>query len=410
VARVLEQEGFDVRRLAFCFRDADDLEDLREPIMDVGRMQFWGSDAHKAYGPCRHHLSEYLATVAALQTPDILTEFTNYIRATAPEVILLEHPWTWPLLERLAEVHSGKVRIVYNSQNVEIALKRRILDEHGITPPSMMLSGIEALERGLVNHAAGICCCTRVDANIYASWGARRVLVAPNGGVQRDRGHLLDILPWPVEPAQSYGLAIGSLHPPNVSGFMNLIAPSLPFLRPYQRVVLAGGAGPEIVQALEAKGLGQIAYERLISLGAVDEFCLDCAIANARVLLLPIQYGGGSNVKTAEALLSRRPMLATVTAMRGFEKFLNVPGVTLVADEGGEFGRAMLTALDHPLGAKCPDCADLSSLLWESTITPLVELMRELEEEITADPRWNKCSGNKGMPRAGAAKPGDRSL
>jgi hypothetical protein len=380
VARVLEQEGFDVRRLAFCFRNADDVEDPREPIIDLRRMLFCGSQKFKAYGPCRFLLADYIATVTAIETPYILAEFDERVRAAAPDVVLLEHPWTWPLLARLEEVRSGAVRVVYNSQNVEIALKRRILHEEGIPAPPEVLDGVEALERGLVTNAAGVSACTRMDADVYADWGARRVVVAPNGGVQRERRHLLDILPRPLKVDHSYALAVGSNHPPNISGFMNLVVPSLPLLRPGQRVVVAGGMGPGVIEALEAQGLGRIANARLIVLGMVDEFCLDCAIANANVLLLPIQYGGGSNVKTAEALLSRRPIIAAAAAMRGFDMFREVPNVT-IADGSVDFGTAMLATLDRPYSAQGVDHPALSSLLWESTVAPLVGIMREIHAD-----------------------------
>ncbi len=386
VARVLEQEGFDVRRLAFCFRNADDLEDQREPIIDLRRMLFWGSPKFKAYGSCRFRLAEYIATVAALEAPYILAEFDERVRAAAPDVVLLEHPWTWPLLSRLEEVRSGAVRVVYNSQNVEIALKRRILEEEGIPAPLEALDGVEALERDLVVRAAGVSTCTRMDADEYANWGAQRVVVAPNGGVQRERRHLLDILPRPLAVEHSYALAVGSDHPPNISGFMNLVVPSLPLFRPHQRVVLAGRMGPGVIEALEAQGLGRVANARLIVLGMVDEFSLDCAIANANVMLLPIQYGGGSNVKTAEALLSRRPIIAAAAAMRGFDAFREVPNV-VIADGSDDFGTAMLAALDRPYGPHGADHPALSSLLWESTVAPLVGMMREIEGEIRPDRR-----------------------
>jgi Glycosyl transferase 4-like domain/Glycosyl transferases group 1 len=384
VARVLEQEGFDVRRVAFCFRSPDDLEDEREPIIDIRRMLFWGTQKFKAYGPCRFRLAEYIATVAALEARYILAEFDERVRAAAPDAVLLEHPWTWPLLARLEEVRSGAVRVVYNSQNVEIALKRRILQEEGISAPPGVLDGVEALERDLVARAAGVSACTRMDADVYVNWGARRVVVAANGGVQRQRRHLLDILPRPLAVEHSYALAVGSNHPPNISGFMNLIVPSLPLLRPHQRVVLAGSVGPAIIEALEAQGLGRIAKARLIVLGIVDDFCLDCAIANANVLLLPIQYGGGSNVKTAEALLSRRPVIAAAAAMRGFDAFREVPNLT-IADRSVDFGAAMLAALDRPYRTEGGDHPTLSSLLWESTVAPLVRMMREIEKEIRVD-------------------------
>jgi hypothetical protein len=86
-ARVLEQEGFEIQRLAFCWRGADDVEDPREPIIDTGRMSFWGGKAYKAYGPGRSYIGDYLAAVGALQTPAILREFDNQIRTMAPDVI-----------------------------------------------------------------------------------------------------------------------------------------------------------------------------------------------------------------------------------------------------------------------------------------------------------------------------------
>jgi hypothetical protein len=390
VARVLEQEGFDVRRLAFCFRNGDDLDDPREPIIDLRRMLFWGSPKFKAYGPCRLRLADYIATVAALETPHILAEFDKSVRAASPDVVLLEHPWTWPLLARLDEVRSGAVRVVYNSQNVEIALKRRILEEEGISAPPEVLDGVEALERGLVTSAAGVSACTRMDADVYANWGTRQVVVAPNGGVRRERRHLLDILPCPLETAHSYALIVGSDHPPNISGFMDLVVPSLPLLRPHQRVVIVGRMGAAIIDALEAQGLGRLAEARLVVLGVVDEFCLDCAIANANVLLLPIQYGGGSNVKTAEALLSGRPIVAAAAAMRGFDAFREVPNLT-IADESADFGTAMLAALDGPYKSQGADHPALSSLLWESTVAPLTGMMREIEEEFLVD-QWRTRS------------------
>jgi Glycosyl transferase 4-like domain/Glycosyl transferases group 1 len=386
VARVLEHEGFELQRLAFCHRVGDDVDDPREPIIDIRAMPFWENGEFDAYGPCRFRLSDYLGTPAALRVPSILAEFDERVRAARPDVILLEHPWTWPLLARLDEVRSGAVRVVYNSQNVEIALKRRVMEDENMWAPPGVLEGIEALERDLVAHATGVSACTRVDADAYVDWGARRVVVAPNGGVRRERGHLLDIVRWPIEPAHSYALAVGSDHPPNVSGFMDLVLPSLPLLRPFQRVVVAGGACRGIGQALEAKGLTRMAEGRLILLGPVDEFCLDCTIANAHVLLLPIQYGGGSNVKTAEALLSRRLTVATATAMRGFHGFSDVPGMT-VAEADGDFGRAMLAALDRPFQAESPDHPLLASLLWEHTIAPLAAMMRQIEKEISASRR-----------------------
>src|SRR5215469_8858112 len=153
IGRVLEESGFDVRRIAFCFRVPSDLDDPREAIIDVTPMPFWRSSEYASYGPCQDYLSDYFPTIGALQTPAILAEFDDQVRAAAPDAVLLEHPWTWPLLARLEEFSSGAVPVVYSSQNVESTLKRTMFRELGIIPPPGVMEGVEALEQGLVARA-----------------------------------------------------------------------------------------------------------------------------------------------------------------------------------------------------------------------------------------------------------------
>ncbi len=380
IGRVLEAAGFDVRRVAFGFRPQDHEDDPREPLVDVGRGPFWGSPEHAAHGESWTYVSDYVSAVAALQTPEIRDDLSARVRESEPDVILLEHPWSWPLVALLDEVASGRVPIVYSSQNVEAALKRRIFAEENLDYRPGTFEAIEALERDLVAHAAGVSTCTGADAREFAAWGAQRVVVAPNGGVRRARDHLIDLLPQPLEPSNPYLLAVGSGHPPNVSGFLDLVVPALTRLRPNQRVVLAGGVGCGVQQALHARGVGRMAEGRLVVLGQVDDFTLDCVIANAHALLLPIQYGGGSNVKTAEALLSGRPIVATETAMRGFDACRDLPGVSIAGDPEG-FGRAMFAALAAPFQELPTDHPALSALLWDSTIQPLVGLLRDIAAE-----------------------------
>lgn len=386
IGRVLEQHGFDLRRLAFVPRGPDDLDDPREPIIDigVGRMPFWNSDTYISFGPWRVWLGDYLATGAALRTPEVLAEFDARVRAAAPDVILLEHPWTWPLLARLDEIRSGAVRLVYSSQNVEMLHKRRMSEAEGVMPPDDVLKGVEALEKELVAHAVGVSACTRADADAFRAWGASRVVVAPNGGVRRVRDHLLDVLPWPLEARDAFAFVVGGAYPPNVSGFVDLVAPALAMLRPNQKVAVAGKMAQPVAQALAGLGQASLMDERLVLLGPVDEFCLDCLIANAHVIVLPIRYGGGSNLKTAEALLAGRPIVAAEAAMRGFEDFCDSLRVAL-ADDAKTFGRAMMAALDQPFAASRHDEPALGRLLWESTIAPLVGLLREVEREIAAE-------------------------
>jgi glycosyltransferase involved in cell wall biosynthesis len=101
---------------------------------------------------------------------------------------------------------------------------------------------------------------------------------------------------------------------------------------------------------------------------------LDYLINRAAVLLLPIAHGGGSNIKTAEALLTDRPIIGTSTAFRGYDKFRMSKGVT-IKDDVGEFRRALRTALST--AASCNfkrENAEL--LLWERCVANIPSLMR----------------------------------
>ncbi len=391
IGRVIEQAGLDLRRLAFAHRSPEHRDDPREPLVNPGPLPFWSSDAFRAYGDCRWLVSDYLSAVAALEAPELLAEFDTWLAEAEPDLILLEHPWTWPLLARhdavrsgalrCAPVRSGALPVVYSSQNVELTLKRQIIDQaDAALPPPLreaLQQGIGALERGLVAAAAGVVACTAADAAVFAEWGARRVVVAPNGGVRQPRGHLIDVLPDGLSPDHAFALVVGSMHPPNISGFLDLVVPALPRLAPHHRVVVAGDAGIGILQAMEARGLSRLVENRVVALGRVATLTLDCLLANAQVVLVPILYGGGSNVKTAEALLSGRPVIASGPAMRGFDAFRGTAALT-VAEDAAAFGAALMEALDAPFRTSGPDDAALAPLLWESTIAPLVQLLREI--------------------------------
>jgi glycosyltransferase involved in cell wall biosynthesis len=64
-------------------------------------------------------------------------------------------------------------------------------------------------------------------------------------------------------------------------------------------------------------------------------------------VFLPIRSGGGTNLKTAEALALGKWVVATSTALRGFERFSRAEGVT-VADTPADFRQAMRRTLQRP--------------------------------------------------------------
>ena len=398
IGRVLEASGFELERLSIGFRPPDHDDDPREPLIDVARTKFWDDPRWASVRDSMAVVGDYVSTMAVLHAPDVLAECDRRIAQARPDAILLEHPWTWPLVARLPDIAAGRIPVIYSSQNVEATLKARIARDKGLRIPADALDAVLALEQDLVRSAAAVAVCTEADGEVFAGWGARRIVVVPNGGVRRRREHLRGVLPLPLDPGQRYALVVGSQHPPNVSGFLELAVPALARLRPHHRVVVAGRMGPAVLDEMERAGLARLAPARLVVLGEVDQVTLDAAIANAHVLLLPILYGGGSNVKTAEALLSGSPVVASATAMRGFDGFQDVPGLTIAGDDAASFSACILAALSVDAAAIAADHPALGSLLWDSTVLPLVRLLRDIGPAAvaTADALSGQASAGAG--------------
>lgn len=377
IGRCLEQAGFDVSRLAICWRTEHDLIDEREPIIDVFLTSFTSSREFSENLPFSTHLNDYYSLSAVASNRKYREQALEYIERIKPDVLLLEHPWTWLIAKNSAPVSSGHAKVVYSSQNVEAHLKRRILNEAGASAPhfATILDEIEALERDLVTSSWATFACTAADASIFASWGAPKVIVANNGTTSRSRSHLRGCLPPVLSSEMSYVLFLGSEHPPNIDGFFNLVAPAIPFLRPDQRIVIGGGMCDAISRRIvSSTSLHHYSRGRLEKLGFVDEITLDAIIENTSAILLPIEYGGGSNLKTSEALASGKAIIGTEVAFRGFEQYQAYPQVTL-ANTPIAFGEAIHEALGkiQPRPHKVP-----AGLFWESTLKDAIELLKSI--------------------------------
>ena len=154
--------------------------------------------------------------------------------------------------------------------------------------------------------ADAVTTCTAEDAKVFETWGAQRTVIAGNGASMRPTTGLRRPFPSVLPRDCHYAFMVGSNHPPNVSGFEKLVLPWLSLLLPGQRVVVAGGASDWLRSRLANNGLSAALEGRFILLAKMSDLALSAFIENATCIILPIEYGGGSNIKTAEALLTNR--------------------------------------------------------------------------------------------------------
>jgi hypothetical protein len=112
-------------------------------------------------------------------------------------------------------------------------------------------------------------------------------------------------------------------------------------------------------------------------LGIVDPPILDALLSRAAAILLPKMHGGGSNLKTSEALLADRPIVATTQAFVGFEPWVGASGVT-VEDDPALFWVHVARHLSEPVNPVDTLEEHRNELLWPACVAPLVTAVQDL--------------------------------
>lgn len=296
----------------------------------------------------------------------------------SPDIVHVEQPWLFSFARRFVFERAPHAKIIYGSQNIESLLKAQILKEHfWDSEVRHNVKLVESIEQEAILNADGIICVSELDAMWLQERTQKPVLTAPNG-----------VNPWKassngINEAKrfikgfKYSLYCASAHPPNVVGFFSMLGGMFGSLTPDQRIIIAGGAGPAIAANPEFHKTAQLP-ERTISAGMVSQECLEALLDECHAVILPLTQGGGTNLKTAEALWSGKHVVATSVAMRGFESFIGAPGVH-VADDPSSFKRAIRIAMSRPeLVLSADEVERRSAVLWANCLKGLASFVREL--------------------------------
>ena len=257
------------------------------------------------------------------------------VKARLPQhidAIHVEQPWLWLLAQRIRQLAGFEhVVLIYGSQNIEAPLKRDILASYQVSDADAeaVVAEIDALEQRAAREADITLAVTQADLSVLAKWGARRPVLAANGiapwQAQADK-----LTHWQAQlPKAPWMLYVASAHPPNFTGFSQCVGPSLGCFAPDSKLVVAGSVGEHLYRHLAAGRWHSLNLSRLQLLHVLADEDLAAVKTLAHAFLLPIQHGGGSNIKTAEALYSGAYVVGTEAAFRGFEDLLDLPEVTM---------------------------------------------------------------------------------
>lgn len=293
------------------------------------------------------------------------------------DIVHFEQPWLLPLVLRWRD--EGRLqgaRLIYGSQNIEAALKASILHQYGIAQADAIAEEIAVLERSACQAADITLAVSESDRQTLQGYTDKPVILAANG-IAVWQASDAALKHWQTQlPEANFALFVGSAHPPNISGFFDMFGDALGFMPPDTRLVVAGSVGPHLLENPRFQRWLPLNQSRLQVLGLVEDDALAAIKTLAHVFVLPITEGGGSNIKTAEALYSGAHVLGTPVSFRGFDGFLALPGVHQHA-QPADFRQALTKLLHTPSPLKDSNSqAHRQTLLWSHTLACLESVAR----------------------------------
>lgn len=281
---------------------------------------------------------------AVQRDPALRDRLAARLHMLAPDVLWCEQPFLWPLVAPLAEDRA--IRVVYSGHNVEWRARRDLLARLGRTAPAVV-EQLARMERALIARADLVIACCEADAAGYAAMGATAIVHVPNGAdppVVEDDSDAAPMarLRARLDPARPVLAFIGAHYQPNWIGLRDLVVTAM---RPggplagFQLLIMGE------VCRLYADWLRQTGFAMpdIHALGRVDAATRSAAFRIADGVVLPLTTGGGTNLKTAEALLGPSEVVGTPIAFRGHEERTGAPGVHCVPPDAFA---ALLAALD----------------------------------------------------------------
>lgn len=299
-------------------------------------------------------------------------------RAFKPDVIQFEEPSMWPVVRRLvAEGVCPRARIVHSSYNVETVYRRELMElQDSVVDDSVLL--IEEEEREIAVRCDAIFTVSDADRDAFLAFGAKDVTVARNGGVKLSPTQEAVDAVRAYVGNEPYALFVSSAHLPNARALCESMADDKASALRTGRFLVAGSVGRLIEAMPEYLSVPALSRHTTL-LGFVQQELLEALYAQAHVVVLPKVYGGGSNLKTAEALLSGRPIVGNDGAFIGFEPYCDLSNVH-IENNPRAFWAHVAELLQRP-ALKASRLGKRGELEWSQCLIPMVKRTEALVAE-----------------------------
>lgn len=360
------RKSFDVQTLSFEWADRFDA-DTTSVSLDSDRWSALGLDGYISdWGVCSYFNDSDLS----------FKKVCKLVHGYAPDAIILEQPFLWPLLERLIyeKILDKRIKFIYSSHNIEFLLKKNIYySNYEPECAKIYLEHVRKIEISAIKRSALTIAVSATDKNYIKEISPEVPVCIYLNGHSRVEQTVADVK-WRDLFAgyERNWIFVGSWHPPNINGLRDLVTELAGIQGRLNSIALwvLGSAGNGLAAT---PGFRRENYPWLHILGPVSGDDVNSAILASSGVVLPIWEGGGSNLKTAQALLSGKSILGTELSFRSFEEFAAEPGVQLASDAHG---------LAHLIAGTIPQTHyarsnNVFSLTWERILESLPEIVNQ---------------------------------
>ena len=336
-----------------------------------------------------YYLGDVVCGYSFIENKYIRERFKKIILDFKPDIIQVEQVFIYFGLKEFLKNINFNPLIVNSSQNIEYELKSEILLNTKINPEVAEKYKKLILEKEieLTKDSDLTIAVSEQDKDQFIKWGGKNIIIASNGINNKNFSNKVK-LKWELfyknKNINKFALFVGSAHPPNLYGLENMVGWGMGFLKYNQCITIAGSIGDYIKSYLRVKERNEFDLQaatfenRVINLCTVKEEELAALISLSEIIILPIDHGGGSNLKTAEAILSNKKIVATNHSFRGFENFKNLSGIYF-ADTKEDFITAIKKAFnDKPLERTKNEKELTLNVLWENNLSQLINTISKI--------------------------------
>jgi hypothetical protein len=319
----------------------------------------------------------------AARDADTVQQLRRLLLRLRPDIVHVEQPWAWLLLREALKTLEQPA-LVYSSQNIEWRMRPELY-RLGLRRPGAdtLVAATRALEMELWHRADLILSISDVEADEIAHAGGRTdvVYLPPTSDIAELR---VDAGGRFAAEAMAAGVRyaglLSSAYWPNSEGFQEMFCHGLGFLRPDEQIWVGGQLGAAVVRDPRYQDYWTINDTRMRQVGYVADHEKAAFFGGAHCVLVPVRMGGGSKLKTADAIASGRAVISTSHGIEGYGPVASEAlgrGI-YVADNPTEFRALIARALREGLrGCDEPVRAALRQRRLSETIGPLYDALRE---------------------------------